>query len=113
MSLKDWSRATFGSVRKKIRQLEGKIRDIREQELTEDSMRKEKELEHELCELFEREEIMVKQRSRVEWLQEGDRNTSFIHARATARQKTNKIDMLLHADGSKCEARDEINRMVQ
>jgi hypothetical protein len=33
-SLKDWSRATFGSVRKRIRQLEGKLRDIRERELT-------------------------------------------------------------------------------
>jgi hypothetical protein len=112
-SLKDWSRATFGSIRKKIRQLEGKIRDIREQVLTEESMKEEKGLEHELCELFEREEIMAKQRSRVEWLREGDRNTSFFHARATARQKTNKIDMLLHADGSKCEVQAELKGMVQ
>jgi hypothetical protein len=38
-SLKDWSRATFGSVRKKIRQLEGKLRDIRENGLSIDSVK--------------------------------------------------------------------------
>jgi hypothetical protein len=27
--------------------------------------------------LFEREEIMARQRSRVDWLREGDRNTAF------------------------------------
>jgi hypothetical protein len=52
-SLRDWSRATFGSVRKKIRQLEGRLRDVREQQLSEESVRKEKELQDELCELFE------------------------------------------------------------
>jgi hypothetical protein len=30
-----------------------------------------------VCELFEREEIMARQRSRVEWLKARDRNTSF------------------------------------
>jgi hypothetical protein len=76
-SLKDWNRATFWSVRKKIRQLEGKLWDIRECLLTEESVIREKEVENELCEMFEREEIMARQRSRVEWLREGDRNTSF------------------------------------
>jgi hypothetical protein len=67
-SLKDWSWITFGSVRKKIRQLEGKLRDIRERELTMQNAVEEKEAERELCELFEREEIMARQRSRVDWL---------------------------------------------
>jgi hypothetical protein len=62
-SLKDWSRATFGSVRKKISQLEGKLQDIREHQLSDQSVQEEKVLQTELCELFEREEIMARQRS--------------------------------------------------
>jgi hypothetical protein len=42
-SLKDWNRTTFGSVRKKIRQLEGKLRDIREREMTMQNEVEEKE----------------------------------------------------------------------
>jgi hypothetical protein len=60
-SLKDWSRATFGSVRKKIRQLEGRLRDIREQQLSDQSVQEEKVLQTELCELLEIEEIMARQ----------------------------------------------------
>jgi hypothetical protein len=81
--------------------------------LTEINALEEKDVERELCELFEREEIMARQRSRVNWLREGDRNTSFFHARASARRRTNKIDMLRHEDGSKCEAQSEIKCMVQ
>jgi hypothetical protein len=70
-------------------------------------------VEHELCELFEREEVMAKQRSRVDWLKEGDRNTSFFHARASARRRTNKIKALVREDGSLCTDTAEIKVQVE
>jgi hypothetical protein len=48
----------------------------------------------------------------VEWLREGDRNTAFFHARATARRRTNRISTLVREDGSKCEDQKEIKDMV-
>ena len=63
--------------------------------------------------MFECEEIMARQRSRVDWLQAGDRNTSFFHARASARRKTNRISYLLKDDGTRCEDREELKDMVR
>jgi hypothetical protein len=55
---------------------------------------------------------MARQRSRVEWLREGDRNTAFFHAKASARRKTNRIDVLVREDGSVCNDQSEIKGMV-
>jgi hypothetical protein len=46
-----------------------------------------------------RGEMMWLQRSRITWLQEGDRNTSFFHRKAASRGKKNKIDQLRNEDG--------------
>jgi hypothetical protein len=56
---------------------------------------------------------MARQRSRVDWLREGDRNTAFFHARASARKKANRIHSLTREDGSRCDDQTEIKGMVQ
>jgi hypothetical protein len=45
---------------------------------------------------------MEKQRSRVDWLRAGDRNTAFFHAKARQRARTNKIAALRRQDGTLC-----------
>jgi hypothetical protein len=112
-SLQKWSRATFGSIRRQIQQLERKLRALHESPICPEVLSEEKVIEQQLCELFEREEIMARQRSRVDWLREGDCNTAFFHARASARKRTNRIDALIREDGSKCEDQDGIKNMVQ
>ena len=47
-----------------------------------------------LAEVLGREEAMEKQRSRVQWLHEGDRNTGFFQAKAKQRARSNKISAL-------------------
>jgi hypothetical protein len=51
-------------------------------------------------ELLHREEVMWMQRSRISWLREGDKNTSFFHNKASGRARKNKILKLKKEDGS-------------
>jgi hypothetical protein len=61
-----------------------------------------------LSELLTREEVMEKQRSRIEWLREGDRNTSFFQARSKERVCINRISALRRDDGSIATTQEEL-----
>jgi hypothetical protein len=111
-SLRDWSKVSFGSIRKEIQRLERKLKTLRSSGLEESVIQEERMVERQLCELFEREEIMARQRSRVDWLREGDRNTAFFHARATARRRTNKITVLVKDDGTRCTDQEGIKKLA-
>ena len=53
----------------------------------------------ELNQLLEKEEKMWQQRSRVQWLENGDRNTKFFHGIATQRNRQNFIKGLRDEEG--------------
>lgn len=54
-----------------------------------------------------------KDRSRVDWLRAGDRNTGFFHAQSTARRTRNRISALEDANGVLCETKEAIHAVVQ
>ena len=61
-----------------------------------------------LNELLYSEEIYWNQRSRVQWLKEGDRNTKFFHFRASKRKKKNSILGLWDDNGNWHDTNDNI-----
>jgi hypothetical protein len=73
----------------------------------------EKSIVKQLRDNLRQEEIWMKQRSRVLWLREGDRNTSYFDAQAKQRTRINRISELERADGSKCGTWEEDCQVIQ
>lgn len=70
-------------------------------------------MENRIVELSYREEIMMRQRSRISWLSEGDSNTKFFQRKASARRAKNKIVQLARQDGSTCTDPREMTDMAK
>lgn len=65
-----------------------------------------------LVELYHREELMWRQRSRIQWLSAGDKNTRFFHMRASLRRKKNMIKALANSLGAIIDDPTELRVMV-
>ena len=66
------------------------------------------QLRREINDLLDSEETIWRQRSKVHWYREGDRNTKFFHARASERRKKNTILGIWNDDGFWCESKESI-----
>jgi hypothetical protein len=109
--LQSWSKKTVGCVPKKIDKLRKRLKSINVRNAIQDQQEK-IQIEKELDSLLEQEEIYWRQRSRINWLKEGDRNTKFFHKKATWRKKKNRIDRLQRQDGSMTENNGEMEGMA-
>ena len=56
------------------------------------------------------EEIFWKQKYRIDWLQEGDRNTAFFHNSVKARRQGNTLSSLITREGMHLSSNVDISR---
>jgi hypothetical protein len=101
-SLQLWDKEVFGSVRNNLKKLQFQLEAVRRRNWRSGPSREEQALLGRISELLAREEVMLRQRSRIQWLAAGDRNTGYFHAKCRARARQNWIHSLTLEDGSTC-----------
>jgi hypothetical protein len=110
-SLNDWKNRSFGSVGKEIKNLKRELQNLMFRNDRSMNFRR-KEINRRLDELLLREELMWKQRSRLDWLCEGDQNTKYFHQRATWRAKKNRISKLSNGLGKTTTNMEEMKEIA-
>jgi len=111
-SLQTWEQDIFGSVRKALATLRRELEEVRGQSLGSGPSRHERQIMARMSEMLSREEIMERQRARLDWLKDGDRNTAMFQAKSRARAKRNTIMALRREDGLMATEQAEIEEIA-
>ncbi|CAN0854236.1 hypothetical protein LINGRAHAP2_LOCUS5868 [Linum grandiflorum] len=107
---KEWLDNIFVKKRRLIRRLEGVERDLARRP-SEAVWLLQCELGREFARVLEQEEIFWKQKSRIQWLEEGDKCTAFFHTSTKVRRKRNRIESL-KIDGTWSSNPEEVKQAV-
>ncbi|KAL4383540.1 hypothetical protein GQ457_15G011040 [Hibiscus cannabinus] len=113
VNLNKWQIACRRSAVQCKKQLQNRIESLLDQSITEARLEELKLAKKELKSVLDKEEVYWKQRSRVKWLKEADRNTSFFHARANNRRKKNLIKGIENHLGEWVEKVEDIFQVAQ
>ena len=109
--LQAWNRDEFGHVGKEIALLQKLLECLEMQPTSPDVIKDMRETRVELNCWLEKEAALWKQRSRVDWLKEGDHNTSFFHAKASSRFQKNLIEGIVDSNDVQQEEEAEIEKV--
>lgn len=105
-----WKRANPSNTAKKIEDIKTQL----EQAQLDDNFSNEAilNLKWNLCAAFRDEELYRKQKSRANWLREGDRNIRFFHATTKQRRARNRVLRLRRSNGSGADTEDDMEQVV-
>ena len=112
VKLEAWNKIEFRLVSQTIVELQEKLEWLERQPYSLESSNLMKTTRIDLNCWLEKEDEMWRQRSHINWMQSGDRNTRFFHEKASARYKKNYIEGMMDADGVWQEDEGKIEEIV-
>ncbi|KAG5555977.1 hypothetical protein RHGRI_006568 [Rhododendron griersonianum] len=112
-SLKEWSAKEFGNNKRKLEALKSQLAVIQADCPSDSNMGELYQIKKEIETLLDREEMYYHQRSRINWLRYGDRNTSFFHASVIQRRQRNQLLRLKDDNGDWATSDGDINQLLQ
>eukprot|EP00253_Pinus_taeda_P028248 PITA_28248 len=112
--IKRWNKNTFGNIFKEKDKILQDLKNIQQRLILEGRSEKlalkEQEMEGKLLERERQEEMLWRQKSRIRWLKEGEKNTKFFHRTTVQRRMHNQISQVTNAQGDKLETQEEIEK---
>lgn len=102
----------MGDLEKRIKRIRKALEECRRAALNVRNVQREEILKFKLQRLEEQQNLYWRQRAKVHWLENGDRNTKFFHHYATERKKKSRIQKLVKEDGVVVEQGEEIKTMI-
>uniref|UniRef100_A0A803P614 Reverse transcriptase domain-containing protein n=1 Tax=Cannabis sativa TaxID=3483 RepID=A0A803P614_CANSA len=113
-TLQKWHIGKYGHMKKRVADAQTRVNNLNNTLNRSNTIMEElRTSESILDDLLEQEEIYWQQRSRVEWMSSGDRNTKFFHAKASARQSNNRIKFLINDAGLKVHSRSDLISVIE
>ncbi|KAM0908155.1 hypothetical protein ACQ4PT_015643 [Festuca glaucescens] len=107
--LQSWSRKKFGNLLAELDKCRKQLTALMQTGNDREAIRR---VSDQMNELLYKEEMLWMQRSRINWLKEGDQNTKYFHQKAVWRARKNKIKKLKDEDGVWRDVPSDMERMA-
>jgi len=114
--LKKWNKEEFGNIMEEKNRLEQRMEELQQLDILEGIQegrtREEGTILNQLEERRKQEEILWKQKSRVQWLRECERNTKFFHKAMVQHRQRNRIFSIKNQEGHRVIQHEEIEKVL-
>eukprot|EP00253_Pinus_taeda_P011292 PITA_11292 len=114
--IKKWNKEEFGNILEEKQKLEGEMESLQHKIITEgrteESIREEGIILGKLEERRKQEEVLWRQKSRIKWLREGERNTKFFHQAMIQHRQRNRILSIKDQNGERVVEQEGIEKVL-
>jgi len=116
LKLKNWNKNVFGNIFTAKKAIEDKMQELNQKIISDgfdieknDQVTKHHQEWEILC---QQEKIIWRQKSRVQWLKEGEHNTRFFHRSTIANRSHNRISLIKDKGGNLHNSHEEIEEVL-